>query len=173
MLCTMSRTWPRNISNSRKLGFVHAVSSEERARTKKVAVANYQAGLLKKMARKKKKKMRGRIRELCRETNDLQNWFANIMRTRRVVSPALFYPRIFYIYKREFCMRKGMERQRFLFLFPEYVNSSSQFSVSFVRHGCVEYTKVHSFVTYDKVMQNEVIAIEYGLVLMVYLLCVW
>lgn len=52
----------------------------------KVAVGR---SLLKKRGKKRKKEMRGRTRELCREANDSQNWFADI--TGRVVSPALFY----------------------------------------------------------------------------------
>lgn len=56
--------------------------------------------------------MRGR--ELCREANESQNWFADIMRTGRVVRVphCSMHPRIFRICEREFCMRKGAERQR-------------------------------------------------------------
>lgn len=114
---TMRRTWPRTISNSRKLGFVDGcVTSEERARTKVAARLIVGRTLLKKKKKGKKgekKGMRGRTRELCREANDTQNWFADIMRTGRVVSPALFYvsENIPRLRKRVLHEKRGVERQ--------------------------------------------------------------
>lgn len=75
--------------------------------------------------------MRGRTRELCREANDSQNWFADV--TGRVVSPALFYvpeniPRL----------RKRVLHEKssvLLLFFPKRINSRSQFCVGF----CAKY----------------------------------
>jgi len=50
---------------------------EERARTKVAAANRWPEFVKKKGGKKKKKEMRGRTRELCREANDSQNWFAD------------------------------------------------------------------------------------------------
>lgn len=92
-------------------------TAASRARTKVVARLIVGRTLLKKKKEKgkkeEKKEMRGRTRELCREANDAQNWFADIMRTRRVVSPALFYvsENIPRLQKRVLHEKREVERQ--------------------------------------------------------------
>lgn len=79
------------ISNSRKLGFVDAlvVSREDKSgrwpefvkKEKKKKGTGKKGG--------KRKEMRGRTRELCREANDSQNWFAGIMRNGKGRKPRI------------------------------------------------------------------------------------